>query len=330
MLLASVATSLACMVSLALKTMDDEISPIWLVEAVLLAQMMVARPQQRYGVLAAGVLGNFATRLFVGSSLGVSLSYSFADLVGVVSAAGFAPHISTAAELIRPKPLVRFLVGCVLFSTIASGLVAVTLLGEQDAGSRLPTMTTWFVSHALGCAIFTPTAVAFWSGELAKLSRTDQRGKNGVLLLLVCVVTTGVFGQNQFHLLYWALPPIALLAFQAELAAVLLGLLLCLAIAMWFTMHGLGPFWIEPFGSTQGRIFGLQLYYMAALAIALPISASQAQRNRLIARLRDGERRYQVLAENATDIVVSMRLDGRLTYVSPRVTPVLGYAPRET
>jgi len=34
-----------------------------------------------------------------------------------------------------------------------------------------------------------------------------------------------------------------------------------------------------------------------------------------------------VLAENASDIVMSMGLEGRLTYVSPRVTPALGYAP---
>jgi diguanylate cyclase (GGDEF)-like protein/PAS domain S-box-containing protein len=66
---------------------------------------------------------------------------------------------------------------------------------------------------------------------------------------------------------------------------------------------------------------------VAALAIAVPISSAQAQRKRLIARLRDGERRYQMLAENATDIVMSMGLDGRLTYVSPRATPALGYAP---
>jgi diguanylate cyclase (GGDEF)-like protein/PAS domain S-box-containing protein len=326
-LLAFAATTLACVVSLALKSMDQEISPIWLVDAVLLAQMMVARPHQRYGVFVGGVLGNFSTRLFVSHDLVGALCFSFADLVGVVIALRFAPRISTVAELIRPKPLIRFLVGGVVFSTFVSGLVAVTLQGAPEGSSRLPSMTTWFIAHALGCAIFTPAAVAFWTGELANLARVDQRGKNGVLLLLVCVVTIGVFGQRQFHLLYWVLPPIALLAFRAELAAVLLGVLLCQAIAMWFTVHGLGPFWIEPFVRMQDRIFALQLYYMAVLLIALPISASQAQRNRLIARLGDGERRYRVLAENASDIVMSMGLEGRLTYVSPRVTPALGYAP---
>jgi diguanylate cyclase (GGDEF)-like protein/PAS domain S-box-containing protein len=187
----------------------------------------------------------------------------------------------------------------------------------------------WFASHALGLAIFTPAAVACWTGEVFHLLHAGRRKRNGLLLLLVCIVTIGVFAQSRFHLLYWALPPIALMAFQADASAVLVGPLMCLAIAVWFTMHGSGPFWIEPYGSMQARIFALQLYLVAALAIALPISVAQAQRNRLIARLRDGERRYQVLAENATDIVMSVGLDGRIIYVSPRIIPVLGYAPED-
>jgi diguanylate cyclase (GGDEF)-like protein/PAS domain S-box-containing protein len=77
----------------------------------------------------------------------------------------------------------------------------------------------------------------------------------------------------------------------------------------------------------QARIFALQLFFVAALGIALPISATQAQRNRLLAMLREGERRYRILAENASDIVMSMALDGKLTYASPRTTAVMGTPP---
>ncbi|WOD13768.1 hypothetical protein [Paraburkholderia kirstenboschensis] len=42
------ATSLAYMVSFALKTVDDEIAPIWLTNSVLVAQIVVAGPRQRY------------------------------------------------------------------------------------------------------------------------------------------------------------------------------------------------------------------------------------------------------------------------------------------
>jgi integral membrane sensor domain MASE1 len=297
-LLALAVTSVADLVCWSFKTMGDDIAPIWFANAVFLAQMVVAQPRQRYWVLAGGALGNFAARLIAGESLAAVFWYSFSGILEVVIALQF--------------------IGAVLLAPIAPGLLETAFLGRQLSGPPLLALVRWYVSHALGLAIFTPALVAFWTGEVTQVLRAANRMKTGLLLLLVCAATMDVFGQNRFHLLYWTLPPIALLAFQAELAAVLTGLLLCLAIAVGFTMHGLGPFWIEHYQSMQGRIFALQLYYLAALAIALPISSAQAQRKRLIARLRDGERRYQVLAENATDIVMSMGLDGRLTYVSSR------------
>lgn len=326
LLLAVAVTMLTCMASGALKTMAGEIAPLWLTNAVLLAQLMVAPSRQRYWVLAGGVLGNIAANL-LGESLAVSLSYTAADILEVVIAFAFAPHVSTVTELVRPRPLIRFMVGGVSLAPIASGLVATTLLRGQLTGHMLPNLCNWFVSDALSLAIFTPAAVVFWTGEVRQLLRADRRRKTSFLLLLVCIVTTGVFGQSQFPLRYWALPPIVLLAFQADLAGVLVGLLLCLAIAVSFTMRGSGPLWIFHYPSMEGRIFSLQLFLLAALGIALPISAIQAQRNRLIALLREGERRYRILAENATDVVMSMSLDGRLTYVSPRAQSVMNCAP---
>jgi diguanylate cyclase (GGDEF)-like protein/PAS domain S-box-containing protein len=326
---ALVVTTIAYVVSHELRTIDDEISPIWLANAALLAPLIVARREQRYAVLAGGALGNLIARLLSGLGLGPSLIDSFANLMEVMIALEFAPSISTVSELIRLRPLAKFLLGGALCAPTASGLLIALLQGSEPGGSQWPTLVNWFVSHALGLAIFTPAAVACWTGEVSHLLHTGRRRRNGCLLLLVCLVAIGVFGQSRFHLLYWALPPIALLAFQADVAAVLVGPLMCLAIAVWFTMHGSGPFWIESYGSMQARIFALQLYLVAALAIALPISVAQAQRNRLIARLRDSERRYQVLAENATDIVMSMGLGGKIIYVSPRVIPVLGYVPED-
>ncbi|WP_165979451.1 sensor domain-containing diguanylate cyclase [Paraburkholderia guartelaensis] len=317
-------TTLTCLASGALKTMAGEIAPIWFTNAVLLSQLMVVSGRRRCWVLAGGVLGNLSANLYVGESFGVSGSYSSADIVEVLIAFAFAPRVSTVSELVRPKALMRFVAGGVVLAPVVSGVLATTLLRGQLSGKILPDLANWFISDALSLAIFTPAALVFWTGEVAQLLRADRRWKTAFLLLLVCIVTAGVFGQSKLPLLYWALPPIVLLAFQADLAGVMVGLLLCLAIAVSFTMRGFGPLWVFPYETMQGRIFGLQLFLVAALGIALPISATQAQRNRLFTMLRDGERRYRILAENATDIVMSLDLEGRLTYVSPRVTALLG------
>ena len=327
-LLAFVVTMLTCLLSGALKSMAGEIAAIWLANALLLGQMMVAAPAQRYWVLAGGIAGNMAANL-LGESLAVSLSYTFADTLEVLIAFSFAPRVTTIGELLRPKALIRFLAGGVILAPLVSGVLASMLLRGQLSGTLLPNFANWFVSDALSLAIFTPGALVLWSGEAVHLLRAGRRLKTVGLLLLVCAVTTGVFAQNQFPLLYWALLPIMLLAFQADLAGVMVGLLLCLAIAVAFTMHGIGPLWMYPYENMEARIFSLQLFLLAALGIALPISATQVSRSRLVGLLREGERRYRILAENATDIVMSVTLDGHLTYVSPRAQTVMRRDPDE-
>ncbi|MFL9912713.1 diguanylate cyclase [Paraburkholderia fungorum] len=327
MVVAFVAAIVALLVGRTLWVASGHVAAIWLTSEVLLAQSMVVRPQERWWVLTGGALGNFSARFLVGNSLAVSFTLMSANIVEVAIVLLLLPGISTVAELIRPESLVKFLVGGAVLAPAMSGMLATALLGWPLSGPRLPTFSHWFAVDALSFIIFTPVAVVFWTGEVVHLFHNTGRWKTGFLLLTVSVVATAVFAQNHFLFLYWLFLPIVLLAFQADVAGVLIGLLLCFAIAMAFTIHGSGPLWINPYESMQRRIFELQLFLVAVLAIALPISAAQAQRMRLFVLLREGERRYRILAENASDIVMSMSLDGRLTYVSPRAKAVIGSDP---
>jgi diguanylate cyclase (GGDEF)-like protein/PAS domain S-box-containing protein len=327
MVVAFVAAIVALLVGRTLWVASGHVAAIWLTSEVLLAQSMVVRPQERWWVLTGGALGNFSARFLVGNSLAVSFTLMSANIVEVAIVLLLVPGISTVAELIRPESLVKFLVGGAVLAPAMSGMLATALLGWPLSGPRLPTFSHWFAVDALSFIIFTPVAVVFWSREVVHLFHNTGRWKTGFLVITVSVVATAVFAQNHFLFLYWLFLPIVLLAFQADVAGVLIGLLMCFAIAMAFTIHGSGPLWINPYESMQRRIFELQLFLVAVLAIALPISAAQAQRKRLFVLLREGERRYRILAENASDIVMSMSLDGRLTYVSPRAKAVIGSDP---
>ncbi len=49
----------------------------------------------------------------------------------------------------------------------------------------------------------------------------------------------------------------------------------------------------------------------------------------LTASLAESERHYRLLAENASDVVVKVGLDGTYTWASPSITEMLGWAPEE-
>ena len=46
-------------------------------------------------------------------------------------------------------------------------------------------------------------------------------------------------------------------------------------------------------------------------------------------QLRISEERHRLLAENANDVIWTMSLDGRITYVSPAVERMRGFTPEE-
>jgi PAS domain S-box-containing protein len=62
---------------------------------------------------------------------------------------------------------------------------------------------------------------------------------------------------------------------------------------------------------------------------AVATLADITDRRRMEERLRISEERHRTLADNARDVIWTMSLDGRITYVSPAVLPLRGFTPEE-
>lgn len=68
------------------------------------------------------------------------------------------------------------------------------------------------------------------------------------------------------------------------------------------------------------------LRLLVALSEQINIAIGRA---RLYTAVCESEARYRLLAENASDVICTIEADGRITYMSPAVTRLLGYTPEE-
>ncbi|MFW6027838.1 MAG: ATP-binding protein [bacterium] len=198
--------------------------------------------------------------------------------------------------------------GCFIFYAAMSGPVGVI---EALAG-------LWLIS---------PAAIAFLprlTGSLTTASAVSTINLTALISYLSLI--TG--GLDSFLLVWLVVVPLEA-AISGSRKLVIAAVLLCmlaLAVMAGLEAAGLPSLLLAgPAASTlRSAVILLALIYAGSAALVLQRSQSDQA-----AAARRGEARYRLLAEHALDMISRHGPDGRLRFVSPACTSILGYAPEE-
>lgn len=78
-----------------------------------------------------------------------------------------------------------------------------------------------------------------------------------------------------------------------------------------------------------GQIALLHIYIAGGCLMTIPVALAMAERKRLMARVRESELRYRMLADYSHDVIVRMTALGERLYVPPSAHDILGWPPEE-
>ena len=338
-----VAVFLLALVSIAFTRDVGRIAAIWPTNAVIVAMLLRRAPRTWWGYIVAGLAGTLGANIAVGDSPLMAVELAACNSIEIVLCAGLMHQfVGPGIDLSRQRHLAPFLIIAGVLAPFVSALGAGIALSGGDLASLPQKAFDWFVVDGLGLVVVVPALLALTPTGLGALGYGIRTGRGLLPGLVLAATLTLVFGQSSYPIFFLIPPALILVAFELNLAGAALALLLTTLVAVVATLTGHGPAALLH-GPLAERLGVLQLFLATMTLAVLPVAAALAERRRLERDLRtsldeteaarvmiqESEFRQRLIADNATDIITRMGMDGRVIYFSPSVTEVTGYAVDE-
>lgn len=322
----AVAYGAAAAVALALTKEADGITTMWPSSGILFGAIAVVPRRSTWKVVSLTAAASMIANLTAGYAVAISLAYTVVNMIeGLIAAGLLRRWCVQRPSFINPRDVFRFCAAAAVASLFSAGL-AWTVSGEGWLFAL-----SWLTTVFLGMLIVAPM-ILIAAALVDPVGRDEVRMGSDrqatALLLMVAIVSTAVFSQGNYPVLF--VPFVAMLAATYWLGpfGAAAGVLIVACVSSVAAALGRGP--LAPLGMTETETaFFLQFYYVALFATALPLAALLTARKRLSACYEDSERMHRLLADSSTDIIIRCSLDGVPVYVSPAVSVVLGFVPKD-
>jgi signal transduction histidine kinase len=273
---------LAGKLGLTLAVFHPSATPVWPPTGLTLAALLLIGYWIWPAVFLAAFLVNVTTAGSIVTSLGIATGNTLEGLLGAYLVNRFA---NGRFVFLRQRDTFMYVLLAAGLSTTVSATVGVTILsatGYADWRFFGDIWLTWWLGDAVGALIVAPIIV-LWAMQPAPAWSRGKAVEIAALLTLLCVVALMVFrsgpamsGPNYplafvtFSILIWVAARLG----PRETAT---ATLVCVAIAIWGTLRGSGPF---VRGSPNETLLLLQAFtaVIGVTALALAIGVSERRR----------------------------------------------------
>ncbi|MDF0488291.1 diguanylate cyclase [Sphingomonas sp. H39-1-10] len=304
------------------------IALIWLANGPLLATLCRTPPRRWLPIAIAAWLGMVcAVFTAIGIRL-VAMPVALVDVGEAVVAAALLRHWRVSDTLFRSVRTIPAFVAACAVATLLSGLPGAVLAAETLHLAVLQVWSDWIIGHGCGLLLGTPLALVVRrdEGAWAELARPGRGGAAAGAALLVAATTFGAFWQSTLPLLFLPFLPVMIAAVAFERVGAAVSVVIVATIGGLLTIAGHGPVMLMH-GDAALRLQVFHFYLVVMFLTALPIAALLVQRETLVRALAENEARYRLLADNATDIMLTFDPDGTVRFVSPAVREIALYEP---
>ncbi|MFL9840871.1 diguanylate cyclase [Sphingomonas sp. ST-64] len=315
--------------AIGLTRLNQNVALLWLANGPLIAALLTRPAAERPLHLVACFAASISASITVSPYTALAPLFGIANigeaLLGWLLLRRFG---GDARAFLALPSLAAFVAAAGVVSPLLTGPLPAAMMALSQGSDPWAVWMNWGIGHGLGTLIATPIALLVLGGTIYR-ERKPQPGGIGrfaTIALLLISVTMISFAQTRLPLLFVPILPLIAATMVYRVAGAALGMFAIAIIGAGFTMAGHGP--IELIDASYAlRLQFFQFYLAVLFLIAVPFATMIAQNHRLAQAVSASEARYRLIAEHASDAVLTVDRDGRVLFASPSVRELSGYPP---
>jgi PAS domain S-box-containing protein len=316
---------------LSLAVAHPSASVVWPPTGLALAAVLVLGQRVWPAIFFGAFLINIHTAGTIVTSVSIAVGNTLEAIIGAYLTRRF---IQTPIVFERANEVVKFTVLTGMISTLVSPTMGVTVLclsGVARWADYLNIWTTWWLGDMTSNLILAPLLLV-WSKTPFPRWHSRSVFDAASLLLLVIVFGQMVFGEwiftdiKNYPLSFLCILPLLLSALRFGPHGAVTASFGMAVIAIWGTVHGLGPFAVE---NLSDSLLLLQAFMGTVSVTTLVLASVLVERKQALDTLRQSEQRFRHIVESAPNGIVMVNQEGRIALFNSQAERLFGYSEKE-